>query len=271
MKKFILNKYSIFIYGIIFFLLIWWLISLLIDKDSMIMPNPINTFKETINVLSDGYTYKCILYSLGRLILGFLISFILAFIVASIVNDNNKIYHFLSPTMTVLKSVPTAAVVFLFIVISGSSFAPVLVVIVICFPILYEAIVSGLTNVDKAVIESSKIDGSNKIKELFKIRYPLAFPYILLGIITSFSLSFKIEVMAEVITGSTSNGLGCLIKSAQINNPTDMTSVFAYSLIAVVLMLLVSLLALSLKKRLKINEEETTENHSKIQQMQHKN
>lgn len=250
MKKYILNKYTMFLSGIIFFVLLWWLISLLIDKQSMVVPSPFVTFSETGSVLTQANTYLCILYSLLKMILGFAIAFVLAFLLAMLVYDNEHIYNFISPTMTIFKAVPTAAVVFMFIVITGSDFAPVIVVTLISLPILYEAISSGLRNTDKMIIESSKIDGSSKLNSLFKLRLPLATSYIAVGIISSFSLSFKVEIMAEVITGSTKNGIGCLIKAAQINNPTDMTQVFAYSLIAIVLMLIVSFVGIILKKRI---------------------
>lgn len=252
MKKYILNKYTMFTLGIVFFGLIWWLLSIILDKNSMIIPSPFSTIKETGNVLSEGYTYVCVLYSLGRMILGFLIALILAFIFSIIVYDNEHIYNFLSPSMTILKVIPTAAVVFMFIVISGSSFAPVIVVSLISFPILYEAFASGLRNTDKNVLNACQMDGATKVASLFKIRLPLAIPYMIIGMITSFSLSFKVEIMAEVITGSTKDGIGCLIKGAQINNPADMTQVFAYSLIVIVLMLIVSLVSLILRKRLEL-------------------
>lgn len=250
MKKYILNKYTMFTLGIIFFILLWWIVSLIVDEQSMIVPSPFNTFSETGNVLSQGYTYLCILYSLLRMLLGFSIGLILAFIFSIIVYDNEHLYNFFTPSMTILKVIPTAAVVFMFLVISGSDFAPVIVVTLISFPILYEAFANGLKNTDKNILEATKIDGATKVAALFKIRFPLATPYIIIGIISSFSLSFKIEIMAEVITGSTKNGIGCLIKGAQVNNPTDMTQVFAYSLLAIVLMLIVSLVSLSLRKKI---------------------
>jgi len=252
MKKYIFNKYTMFVLGIIFFFLVWWLVSILVDKQSMIVPSPIATFVESGNVLSQGYTYLCVLYSLLRMLLGFVIALVLAFIFAVIVYDNEHLYNFFSPSMTILKVIPTAAVVFMFIVVSGSSFAPVFVVALISFPILYEAFANGLRNTEKGVLNAAQMDGATKVATLFKVRFPLAFPYILIGIIASFSLSFKVEIMAEVITGSTKDGIGCLIKGAQINNPTDMTQVFAYSLIVIVLMLIVSFVSLIVRKKLEV-------------------
>ena len=54
--------------------------------------------------------------------------------------------------------------------------------------------------------------------------------------------------MAEVLTGYTRNGLGSVIHYVQQADPTDMTSVFAYSLFAIIFMLLITLLETIVKQ-----------------------
>ena len=248
-KKFITNKYMMFLYGTIFVFLLWWIISLCVN--SLIVPSPIETIKLMGKYLADGYTYICLGHSLLRMILGFLIAFVIALILGLIVNDNEKLYQFFTPTMTFFKAIPTAALVFLFIVLLGAQQAPMLVVVLIAIPILYEAVVGGFKNSDINVIDSARVDGANKPKLVLNIQFPLSIPYIVIGLISAFSLSFKIEIMAEVITGSTENGIGCLIKGAQISDPTDMTPVFAYSLIAVIMMLIITLGAFIVTEKIK--------------------
>ena len=55
--------------------------------------------------------------------------------------------------------------------------------------------------------------------------------------------------MSEVLSGSTNYGIGCQIKLVQITQ-TDMTSIFSWSLIAVLLMLLISYLSKFFIKKL---------------------
>lgn len=238
-----------FLYGTIFVFLLWWIIS--ISVGSLNVPSPIDTIVLTFEYLKNSYTYVSLGYSLLRMVIGFLISFVIAFFLGMIVNDNEKLYQFFTPLMTFFKAIPTAAIVFLFIVLIGAKDAPILVVLLISIPILYESIVGGLKNTEKQVLDAADVDGANKIKKLIKIQLPDAVPYIVVGMVSSFSLSFKIEIMAEVITGYTKNGLGSLIKGAQMSDPTDLTPVFAYSLIAVVLMLIVTLLSYAINQYLK--------------------
>lgn len=252
MKKFISNKYTLISLGIILFIGLWFFCTLISDKDSMIFPSPIVTFKALIELLGVSYTYRCLLISLLKMLIGFAIGLVLAFMSALIVRDNDYLYKLLSPTITALKAVPTAAVVFLFMVLVKSKNAPILLVTLISYPILYEALVNGMRNIDRQIMDAVKLDGTRFSQKVFRIQLPLALPYLVVGVISSFSLSFKIEIMAEIITGYTQDGLGSLIKAVQINDPTNMAAIFAYSFIAVILMILVSIPANILLKKMTV-------------------
>lgn len=189
------------------------------------------------------------------MLIGFSIGAILGIIIGAIVGNYTKMKYVFKPTMVALKAVPTAALTFLFLVLAGLKNAPIYIVVIIVFPIVYEATVSGYSSIDKYVIMSSKVDGANRLSSNLKVRFPLATPTIILGLISSFALSFKIEIMAEVISGSSSYGLGRAIQVAYLNS-YGMVSTFAYSLIAIIVMLVVTLLLDILKKQLKIGVTE---------------
>lgn len=251
MKRFITNKFVLFTLGTISLLIIWFLISLLVDRNGSIFPSPILTFNRLFVLLVEPYTYTCLLHTLLRMGIGFLSSFIFALLFGVLAGNHPSFYHFLKPLMVTLKSVPTVALVFLFIVLFTPKDAPIFVVMLICFPILYEAIANGINNVDRQTIQASKIDGASYLKTIFYIKLPLALPYIVVGMVSSFALSFKIEIMAEVLTGYTKNGLGSAIQYARYENPSDMSTIFAYALIAILFMLIFSLIEEIVKTQLK--------------------
>ena len=90
------------------------------------------------------------------------------------------------------------------------------------------------------MIDAASVDGANYLKRTLFIKLPLAVPTIIISIVSSFALSFKIAIMAEVITGATKNGIGSSIHYAYTQ--MEMPDVFAYSLLVIILMLLVTLL-----------------------------
>ena len=244
MKAFISkNKILLFSLGVVFVILLWVFISLVFDRNSTIFPSPIVTFQKFFELLGEPYTYKCIAYTLLRILVGFVISFVLAFIVGVFAGNHPSLYQFLKPLMVTLKSVPTVALVFFFIILFAAQ-ASIFIVLLICFPILYEGVAGGIKNVDKVYIEAAQVDGANYLRRTISVKIPLAFPYIIVAMISSFALSFKIGVMAEAMSGFTVNGLGGLIQAAKndASDPDYMVRIFAYSLIAIVLMLIVSLL-----------------------------
>ena len=251
MKRFITNKFVLFALGTLFVILLWVICSLIFDKNGAIFPNPILTMEKFGEILGEAYTYKCLGYTFLRMLIGFGLSFVVALLFGVLAGNNENIYQFFKPLMVVIKSVPTVALVFLFLVMINARNAPIFVVFVICFPILYEGVVGGIKNVSDDVIDASKVDGANYIKATWYIKLPLAIPYIIVSMVSSFALSFKIEIMAEVITGYTRNGLGSVIHFTQVDDPTNMAGIFAYSLLAIIIMLLVSLLEEVVKQILK--------------------
>lgn len=252
MKEFYKNKYFLTFLGIIVFFLLWFAIYFIAGQSQAIFPSPLETFQEMLIYLGDPFTYKCIWGSFSRMLIGFGIAAVIGILVGVIVGNFIRLKYVFNPTMIALKAIPTAALTFLFLVLAGLKNAPIYIVVIIVFPIVYEATVAGYSSIDEYVLMSTRVDGATRLKSNLRVRFPLALPTIGLGLISSFALSFKIEIMAEVISGSSSYGLGRAIQNAYINSTNGMVPTFAYSLIAIIVMLLVTLILDIVKKALKL-------------------
>ena len=249
MKRFITNKIVLYILGFLFLIGLWFIVSACIDTNSMVFPNPIATFGRMFQLLGVGDTYRYLGFSILRLVIGFVISFVVAFLIGMLVNNNEHLYNFFTPLMTFFKAAPTATFVFLFIILISAKNAPIFVVFTVTMPILYEAIVGAFRSTDKAVLAAAKVDGASRLKQMIKIQIPLGIPMISVGIASTFAMAFKIEIMAEIITGFTNGGLGSMIHNSQVVNPTDLTDMFAYSLMAIILVLIITILTSILKNK----------------------
>lgn len=254
--KILRNKYFLFFLGFLFLIGVWFLVSAIVDINSMVFPSPWDTFKLMFQLLGQKKTYGYLGFSIVRLIVGFFISFLLAFLLGIIVNNNEGLYNFFTPIITFFKAAPTATFVFLFLVLFGGRNAPALVVIVMTFPILYESIVSAIKSTNENVLEAAKIDGASKFKTLFKVQIPLGIPFIVLGLVSTFGMAFKVEIMAEIITGITKGGIGTMININNLLDSTDLTPMFAYSLMAIILVLIVSLATSLLRNKIKLVESQ---------------
>ena len=249
------NKYFMFFLGFLFLIGVWFLVSALVDLNNMIFPSPISTFKRMFELLGKKSTYKYLGFSITRLVIGFVVSFALAFLIGMIVNNSEPLYNFFTPIITFLKAAPTATFVFIFLVLFGGRNAPAWVVILMTFPILYESVVSALRSTPEEMLEASKIDGASKFKTLIRVQIPLGIPFITLGLLSTFGMAFKVEIMAEIITGITKGGIGTMIRISNLIDGTDLTNMFAYSLLAIILVLIVSITASILKSKISQNKK----------------
>ncbi|MBP5694667.1 MAG: ABC transporter permease subunit [Bacilli bacterium] len=252
MKKFIsIINSNPFIYflGILFIFLVWFIISISQGYGNLVFPSPIETFAKTGELLTTAYIYKCIGWTILRTLIGYSISFILSFILGIFAGYFKKFYTFLNPLIVVLKSAPTAAFIFLFLIIVGSKYASIFIVILVSFTILYEATVAGIANIPDHLNDALKIDCGNFFYGFLKVRIPLAFPYLAVGLLSSFALAFKTSIMAEIISGDTNYGLGSAITSFRNSDPTNLSPIFAITLIAIILILIVDIAILILKKK----------------------
>ena len=242
MRKFITSSPFLYTAGIAFVFLAWLLITLSQGGiDSLVFPSPFATFAKAGELLGGEYLYRCLGGTLARTGEGFLFAFALALLLGSLAGAFKPMQSFLKPLLLVLKSAPTAIFVFLFLVISGTAMTPVWIVSFLAFPILYESVVSGFNAVPEQMLWAARIDGSSRVKTMLRVQFPLSFPYLALGILSSFALSFKTSIMAEIISGLTRPGLGTAIRVYRQDNPVDLTPIFAVALIAITLVLLLDL------------------------------
>ncbi len=215
---------------------------MIVGQQKMVFPGPLLTFRHMLYLLGREYTYRCIGQTLAKMICGFFLSLLLGLFFGLLSGSFPTFEQLLRPSVITLRAIPTASLVYLFIVLAGFKLAPMLLVVMISFPIIYEGVFAGIGNVPKEMTNAAKVDGSSFFRINLRVKLPLAMPYIIAALTSSFSLCFKIEIMAEVMTGSSNAGLGSAILGARSADPTNMVPIFAYSMIAVMIMLMIDFL-----------------------------
>lgn len=204
-------------------------------------------------MLGNGKTYERIGWTLLRTLEGFGIALLGAALLGILGGLVKPIQIVLKPTMLLFKSAPTAAFVFLFFVLFGGQHAPIFVVALLALPILYDSIVAGFNNIPKEISDSLKVDSGENFRGLVMVKFPIVSRFFVVGVASSFALSLKTEIMAEIITGSTNLGLGTAIHAYRIIDAGDLTPIFAITLIAIILVLIVDISAAIVKHFVKIN------------------
>ncbi len=106
-------------------------------------------------------------------------------------------------------TIPSLALLTLFIPVFGLGWAPTLIALVLYaqLPIVRNTI-TGLQSVDPGIIESAKGIGMTTSRRMLSIQLPLAWPVILAGLRVATMLLFGISAIAAYVSGP---GLGNLV------------------------------------------------------------
>lgn len=183
----------------ILIIFILWVIGEAYINNSYVIPSIGDTFKALLDLFTKAHTYKVLGYTLIRLISAISICFMLGLLLAILSYNFGGFKWFIKPTITLLKTLPIAVVIILLLIILNKELAPFYVVGVVVLPVVYEAILMGLENINKDILDEVKITTSINPKVLYKVHLPLIFPSILTAIIQSVGLGLKVLVMGEYI------------------------------------------------------------------------
>lgn len=237
MKDFTLNKNKVL--GLAMMIIVWTVFHLMIGN-SVILPSPIETaiaFKEII--ISQSFTIT-ILTTLSRILISFTMALLLALVLGIMAALNKGFYDLLSPTIALFKIVPTMAIIILALIWLSNKRAPILISVIIVMPILYEAVIKGIRDIDPNILSMTRV---YQVKTIDVIRY-IYIPNILSTIGAIFSstigLCLKIVIGGEVL-GQPLNSIGTSIQTEKMYLNT--AGVLAWIVILVLLSLLVDLTA----------------------------
>ena len=184
----------------ILFLFIIWVIGDAVIKNNYVIPSVLETFKALLDLFTKAHTYKVLGYTLLRLILSISICFLLGMIFAVLSYNFDRFKWFIKPVITLFKTLPIAVVIILLLILLNKELAPYYIVGVVVLPVVYEAILIGLENINKDILDEVKLASNITPKVLCNIHLPIIFPSILTAIIQSVGLGLKVLVMAEYIS-----------------------------------------------------------------------
>jgi NitT/TauT family transport system permease protein len=261
-----LIKIILGVLGFFFLIGLWALISfLLYQKGNRLLPYPHEVLAKLNAILFEKdyaqTTWVAMGWSLLRLLIGFIVSFLFGGILGTLGGLFAKFAAFMAPYVSFSKTMPTAAFVLILVGIFYSyrglaPYIPCFLVFMVAFPVIYEAFKNGIASESQDTKDALDLDcGRHSWAAIHDVLWPDSQNYIALSIVQSLGLSMKVSVMSEILTNSSTSkgGLGGLIQNASLN--ASMADVLAYSLLAVIVILLIDIPLFILKKQLKVGLE----------------
>ena len=216
---------------LICWLMLWQILHLAVSN-TIIMAGPAETASVFFALVRTSVFWSAVLSSLGKILAGFFSGYICGFLLASPASKNSLLRDFLSPAVSLCKSVPVASFVILALLIAGSSLLSVLISFIIVFPQVYTAVLSGYSNADQKLAVLADIYRMPRIYRFAALYLPALSPFLLSSFRVSLGMAWKSGIAAEVI-GAANNSIGEQLYLAKIYLLTS--RLFAYT--AAVIML----------------------------------
>ena len=220
--------------------LMWiiWIIAYYSVKNDYVIPSVSATAKSFGKCLINTNFWIAFLYTLLRTAYAFIISFALSVALVALGAVCKPFNSFIKPFITVLRTLPTLAIILILLFWTTPKIAPVVVAVLVLFPMIYSQLTAAVNGIDDGIIEMAEVYKISKRERLTKIYLPLISPNILSQTGANISLGIKVMISAEVLAG-TYRSLGGIMQNARFY--VDMPRLAALTIIAVIIGLLIDL------------------------------
>ncbi len=197
MKRYMQSSYRVLSFALFF--IVWEGVALMLDN-SLLFPRIYEIYlslKEI--VVSDVFT-NILWNTVSRLGIAMFISLVGSIVFSTLSYKFQLISILLNPFIVFLRAVPTITIIILVLIWSSTEKVPIVVGVLILFPILYEGVLSGLENIDKNLLKMSRVFKVPQ-KRVIKDLYIPSVYYSLSGNLPSYlGLTFKVIIAGEVLS-----------------------------------------------------------------------
>lgn len=210
MTQYSLKNKSYLIISIFILMSIWQIVAVIVDN-GLLLPSFFMVLSDICKIILTDNFILLILSSMLRCIESFLFSLIIALILAIISYYNKFIYNFLYIIIVFLKAIPTMAFIVLVLIWTSKDFAPIIIGVVISFPIFYDVILNSLLDIDKNLLQMFTVYRVKTIDKIITLVIPVIAISIKKVINSTLSLIFKVVISGEVYA-QPEYGVGSIIQ-----------------------------------------------------------
>lgn len=210
-------------------IVLWHFLSLRIQND-IFLPGPVSVVHSLLRMIYTTGFWLAIGHSLAKISLGFLLGFLCAIILGGISCRIRVIREFLSPMISIIKSIPVASFIILVLVWVNSRALSIFISFLVTFPILYIAVLEGYDHVNLELKEMTKV---YQVKAIVKLRYLYLseiLPFIISGAKVAVGMCWKAGISGEII-GLPKHSIGEQLYLSKLY--LDISNLFAWTFVIV--------------------------------------
>lgn len=217
-------------WAIAFWLIAWQLLSMIVGHE-ILLASPVSVAGRFCALIVTSSFWQTLLFSLSRILSGFLLGCAVGVISASLSARFRWIRDLIAPFIAVVRAIPVASFVIVALIWIPSKNLSFLISSLIVWPLVYANVLSGIENTDRKLLEMARVFHLPALRQILFIYVPHALPYFKSAVIASMGLAWKSGAAAEVI-GIPSGSIGEALYRAKIYLMTP--DLFAWTLALII-------------------------------------
>jgi NitT/TauT family transport system permease protein len=201
---------------------------------SFILPSPQETLARLVELYDEGVAGPELLITTYRALFGFFIALLVGSLAGILAGLSMTTAIATRPLITILIGVPPIAWIVLALLWFGATDStPIFTIVVTTLPITFAAGVQGARTLDGDLREMAKIMEASPWLTFYDVHLPHIISYLFPAWITALGMSWKVVVMAELL--SSNSGVGAGLATARVNLDTSATMAWILAIVAALL------------------------------------
>lgn len=218
--------------GILLFWLFLWQSAAWLLCQPIFLVGPLETLQALLRLAGESGFWLAVFSSLGRISAGFALAFSLGLICGCAAYAWPFFGEWISPILTLIKSVPVASFVILALIWTGADHLATTISFLVVFPMICLNTRAGLEAADAKLLEMAQVFRVRLFPKIRHIYRPAMAPYLLSACQTALGMCWKSGIAAEVI-GTPPHSIGEKLYMAKVFFSTD--ELFAWTAVVILL------------------------------------
>ena len=209
--------------------------------DRLVFPDVIEILQAFFRLLGKRETYRKIGVTLLHLVKAMAVSTALGVVIGVIEGLSDFVHTLLRPLMALLRSIPMVVMAVVVMVLTKYERVPLIASSLFLIPLISEAACEGCRGIDPELIDVYRLNSGFSLRVLLNVHLPMMAGYLRQAYISAVGMGMKLVISTEYLV-QTRDSLGKAINSSTYFN--EYQDVYAYALVMIALVLLVSELPL---------------------------
>ncbi|NLW11559.1 MAG: ABC transporter permease subunit [Clostridiaceae bacterium] len=216
---------------IIFWLIVWQLVYMIIDRD-IVFSSPLQVWQRLTELFRQNEFWVSTLRSLARIGLGFLLGLAAGIVLAVFSSISSWFAMLFKPLLSMIRATPVSSFIILALIWMSSVRVVVFIVFLMVMPIVWANLVEGIRKTDSQLLEMGRLFRMSRLKRVRLIYLPSLSPYLISAVSTALGLGWKAGIAAEVLS-TPAFSLGKELYESKIYLET--IDLFAYTAVIIIM------------------------------------